>query len=1630
MRVDHLAREDALGIRDRLSAILAPGERESIKAYVLEDGDPAQGFIRPDQAIEIRNRKGCRLCLLIPAGFVDAAASSLVNSFAAFGLEGCFENVARELLGQLSDEVRSVASEARSIFRGAEKPTAEQWVDYLSAVLEAPSLERGGTDLWRIGLIPDVGGEGLAGRLKDNLRCVRALVRPARAQSSATERLANVGLRHGAIRDNLLSFFEGRRLRDSRVWLRELSQEPHRGKITFECWPLVPPESDLEAIEIDPFLDASGQVEKYTRLSQPQGPGGQLYASVGPKGKVTVKWESRPKKPEKLKRWGVELIPSREEYSEEEVSGTELPSIRIAASKRKATIPLDIDVKSISVRAVQVRVVGLDEHDGELRRKEGTVIEGLSGEFWLTEQVIDDGGSTKKRDTVPTLPFARLKAAIELREDRIDEAPGQWTEREILYYSIILNGSRVSRIGLSPALRRLEERCLQAPEDGGRYSAQVEPPELLETERHIELLGFEAVRATELGITFLARRKELFRLIQKQGQRGFVETAGWDQDLASRARAYCKSYRELLNYAVSENDELLAEALSVDTLHLTIKQPQGASDAVIILPTHPLRILWYSAYSDLLRSWEEEILKSASNRRRLLDLDLVERVAPLNCPAFVIGPNKTIYLFAQNLRVFWGIALPAGTKDPARRVADVARVVGLPEDEASLSDLPPSRIANELQAYREVHPYLQTLRMSILNPGAGGFVAEALRALYESAMAEEEDGPEPEPPPRLEILAHIHEPLPLNIPAIAKLQRELYDAQPRGKRHHLCPFFSTAIRRMEQADDVPGGDVNLTLAIDQLVPSVKIANATENEDSSSFYGLLVRLLPYFESTEDGCIWQHRLSFPSQAPRERHPTYGPYTNELADAHREYLTSVARLLDPNASDGFPAVVVEMSAEDRLRVDRVHHLSDWVITLDRFFGVEFYDDPSDPNLSRVAQKYLLDYAPEFLEGLGHRMLVTTAHREEVEELLARAMNELGFGMVEESVGEILKHLKTISGRLALRILGDDARAREAVSLGVVAAYLRARGELDDSILIPVDSHRELFGPATPRRRDGTPRARCDLVRVQFQRTRLVATFIEVKSRAAGEQSEELLNRIVDQIEATEETFRDLFFRKDPVRLDHVLQRSRLVNILRFYLRRARRYGLIKTEDRYREIESIIGRLESGIPDLRVERWGFIVNLAGKPQRPTKFRDTTIHFLTARDVVEAGLSAGLPEEVGPGGTLPTPTPFEIQPPKEGPEKHEPEPPPSPPTGPRPTVAHPLPVERPTCIAVSLGLTEGDQEPVLWRASVRGSPHLFILGIPGQGKSWTVTRILGDLARQGLPALVVDFHGQFADPSSPYAQSASPNVIDAAQGLPFSPFEADINKAAGTRFWKTNCFALAEIFQYVCKLGDIQRDVVYEAIRDCYRDLGFEEGNPERLPTIDEVRRRLEELERERGIKNVLPRCRPVMELGLFGEADVEPVDLQDLLRTGLVLDVHTLGLEAVQLAAGAFLLRKIYKDMFQWGETDRLRLAIVLDEAHRLARDITLPKLMKEGRKFGIVVVVASQGLADYHPDVVGNAGTKVVYRTNFPMSKKVAGFLRARKGYDLAAAIEQLDVGEAYVQTPEMQACARVRMHPLEV
>lgn len=582
--------------------------------------------------------------------------------------------------------------------------------------------------------------------------------------------------------------------------------------------------------------------------------------------------------------------------------------------------------------------------------------------------------------------------------------------------------------------------------------------------------------------------------------------------------------------------------------------------------------------------------------------------------------------------------------------------------------------------------------------------------------------------------------------------------------------------------------------------------------------------------------------------------------------------------------------------------------------------------------------------------------------------------------------------------------------------------------------------------------------LALVSLKRNIVEATLIEVKWRRGQVNVHELAQDMALQMQDSARVLELRFF--DTARIDGALQRAYFANVLRFYFERARRYGMIDAKVEPTFLDHL-QRLEKSGLEFRSSYEGFIVSLEQQPQKPFVEGDAKITVLTATDfasalslVASTSLAESLSTERRKSEVSTTGSTSQPSDPEDGTQStdgasnadardggladagsqqdadgasigvgvplHE---------GSLETTGGPIASvpAAPPDLVVPLG--ESGKGQVAWRPSVKGSPHVFIAGIPGQGKSWTVLRIISVLAQQQVPVIVVDFHGQFIDLAKLPSGSTRPTVLDVAQGLPFSPFECSTDR--GSSDWKSNCLAISEIFAYVAGLGAMQRDVVYTAVRDAYLANGFdtqEDVAALEYPTLRDVMTRIVTRERTRGVANVSARCRPLLEMDLFGAKNTG-IDMLTTIRSGAVFDLHSLYAETLQLAAGAFILRKLYKDMFRWGQADQLRLVLILDEAHRLARDVTLPKIMKEGRKFGIAVIVASQGLADFHSDVVGTAGTKVVFRTNYPDSRRIAGFIRARSGEDLVARIEGLVVGSAYVQTPEMSYGDIVRMYPLE-
>jgi DNA phosphorothioation-dependent restriction protein DptH len=1667
-RVDFLTQDEAAEVCERMQIDAASS---LLVARVLShhEGNASAVCINADKAIEIRNRKEYALCLFVPSNLVDAAVSSLANSFEVIDARDLYKTALDQLLGRLdagtAQRVRSTLGRVRNL------PQVDdaQRLDFAAAVEErqqAHDLDHAGLELWRVGLVADDGADFVA-RLDKNRECARKLTRPSKLQAMPAERISDTGV-DATTASKLLEFFRSRPMNDIAAWSRTLAQQ---GDLTFDRWQFIQEErSDLREVVVRPFMDAKGKVERWCKLKQ-QGEEGALLAEYGPKGSVVVRWSTQPLEPRNLRGWRLEIVPAG---GDEDDIVADLPVREVPASRREATLKLDIEPEEQIDYAVCVRVTPLDAAKNDIRKVEsGRSLAAVSDEFYLVPQ--GEPPTTTSRETrrgEPNIPFGRLSYLLSTAESELNEGEPQWANANDGAFRLKLNTKHEIRIEISSALLALERRLIKDPRGVYSFVARVSDVEPL-TADQIEAMSAPAFDS-EVWQGFWNARATFFGKVAKSHPRDTIEVLDWTADLAGSALRYSRAYARLLEDLTqpgAPREELLT-ALGVDSLLIQMDTGHGSEESLITLPTHPMRAVWLASYAQLLREWEKRIVERGSgSRRSACDLDLLRLITPANTPAFVAHPaTDNAFVFFQDLQFFYGIALPAQITEPQRRLDDIAVQLGVDTHQAAEDEPSAARLAQYLERFLDTHPYTTTLTMTTINPDRGELLAEALRRYLEHKVAEvgEDDEASDLQLPRLDVTAYAERPERGALQALEAVRRSqaLRLASMVDERH---PALAVTVCERSTLNHIPPQDAHLALVADLTQPAIRAVTTpsaaqpgASSGASFSLYGLVTRLVSSLSITGATVVCRYTISANSTGKGQQHPVTG-FTDALVDIHTAQLAACAVAFGGSA-DQTPALEVTLDGEQQRLLAQLHQRTNWVVTSDRHFALEYYDSPQTPQLAELAETYVLDYAPEFTEGMGRRMIATTSWRDEVTIVLRRAMEDLGLRAVERSVRQALQTLKTVSGGLALQTLFSSSSAAAAAGLAIVTSLLKSQGRLRQAILIPVDLHPSLFTLSGATNARGE--RRCDLVLVGLRRGIVEATCIEVKWRRGNAPLDDLIPDMLNQMEGTALAMHARFFEDARARrVDGALQRAHLANALRFYFERASRYGLLAMDTQAQFLEHL-SRLEKSGLDFRFAYEGYIVNLDGEPHKPIPVPDGKIIILTGTDLdttPEFGQSDSWTERHGNDSTAESDVPpvsgalvgemdherlarpaDDVDDTEHGENLAAPPTPHVVASEPMVVSEEPLSVsEEPrmadqaqateeatraadrTPLQVSVALGEAHGEIVRWEPSVKGSPHLFISGIPGQGKSWTTLRLLTELGRQGVPALTLDFHGQFAESGNAYIEIAHPTILDAAQGLPFSPF--DLSSGADTVSWRAASYELAEIFGYVAGLGEIQQDVIRTAIRNAYVAHGFDQpGDDEEvsLPTLTDVLRHLERLETTRRTANVLARCRPLLEMELFRPQPDTP-DLITLARAGLIIDLHHLYAESVQLAAGAFVLRKVYRDMFHWGVADRLRLAIVLDEAHRLAKDVTLPKIMKEGRKFGVCVIVASQGMGDFHPDILGNAGAKVIFRTNYPDSRKIAGFIRTRPGFDFAQRIEQLTVGSAFVQTPEMPLGTLVTM-----
>jgi DNA helicase HerA-like ATPase len=281
---------------------------------------------------------------------------------------------------------------------------------------------------------------------------------------------------------------------------------------------------------------------------------------------------------------------------------------------------------------------------------------------------------------------------------------------------------------------------------------------------------------------------------------------------------------------------------------------------------------------------------------------------------------------------------------------------------------------------------------------------------------------------------------------------------------------------------------------------------------------------------------------------------------------------------------------------------------------------------------------------------------------------------------------------------------------------------------------------------------------------------------------------------------------------------------------------------------------------------------------------------------------------------------------------------------------------------------------------------HVLIVGKSGAGKTQTASAFLWELSKAGVPSIIFDFQGEYISGNlmngegKTFLECTGANVLDAADGINVNPLEIpnDPHNGKKQNYVKV-VYQVANSLAKIFGLGEIQHAILRDAINQAFVAVGFVPNNKDTwqrpAPSFSSVWGILKQMEEEIGgnVRNLNLRVQPLFETGVFLE-DANARSFEAILEDTCVLRLSNLATPELMVAVSRFVLQKLYADMLAKGPTNEMRIVAVVDEAHKLSYEETLTELIREARKYGVGILLASQSVKDFDRVVFDMVGTKI--------------------------------------------------------
>jgi DNA phosphorothioation-dependent restriction protein DptH len=187
----------------------------------------------------------------------------------------------------------------------------------------------------------------------------------------------------------------------------------------------------------------------------------------------------------------------------------------------------------------------------------------------------------------------------------------------------------------------------------------------------------------------------------------------------------------------------------------------------------------------------------------------------------------------------------------------------------------------------------------------------------------------------------------------------------------------------------------------------------------------------------------------------------------------------------------------------------------------------------------------------------------------------------------------------------------------------------------------------------------------------------------------------------------------------------------------------------------------------------------------------------------------------------------------------------------------------------------------------------------------------------------------------------------------------------------------MTDIIKRIYRLGDQQAYRLREAMKAVYEAEGvptraFTPDEGQQYPAFEAVQHALSE---DKDNQALLGRMSPIFDLELFSSG-AQAADFATVVEQGTVIRLAQLPGDEVKNSVAEFFLMALYNYLIRQPQSHQLARLAVLDEAWRLVESPFLEPLMREGRAFGLGVVVASQFPTDLPTAVAGSTATKLYF------------------------------------------------------